>query len=83
RGAELAAQTVSENRGQSEACNRLYEELERLPEAYRAVIVLCDLEGLTHEQAAHQLRGSVRTVQRRLEQGRQRLRRRLSPQITS
>lgn len=83
RGAELAAQAVSENRGQSEVCDRLYEELERLPEAYRAVIVLCDLEGLTHEQAAHQLRGSVRTVQRRLEQGRQRLRRRLSPQIAS
>ncbi|SIO35319.1 RNA polymerase sigma-70 factor, ECF subfamily [Singulisphaera sp. GP187] len=83
RGAERAAQTASADRGSSEARERLYEELERLPEAYRAVIVLCDLEGLTHEQAAHQLRGSVRTVQRRLEQGRQRLRRRLSSQTAS
>lgn len=81
-GAERAAQAVTEARSQSAACELLYTELERLPEAYRAVLVLCDLEGLTHEQAAHQLRGSVRTVQRRLEQGRLRLRRRLGPQAT-
>ncbi len=34
----------------------LHEELERLPEKYRAAIVLCHLEGLTHDQAAQQLR---------------------------
>jgi RNA polymerase sigma-70 factor (ECF subfamily) len=57
--------------------NELYTELGRLPEAYRAPIVLCHLEGLSQEQAAHHLRLSLRTTQRRLEQGRARLRARL------
>jgi RNA polymerase sigma-70 factor (ECF subfamily) len=78
--AELMARTgaLIDGPSRSEAWELLYEALDRLPEAYRAVIVLCDLEGLTHEQAAHQLQGSVRTVQRRLEQGRRRLRHRLA-----
>src|SRR5262249_59107730 len=29
----------------------LHEEIDRLPERYRSPIVLCDLEGRTHEQA--------------------------------
>ena len=33
----------------------LDEELGRLPDAFRAAIVLCDLEGLTHEEAARDL----------------------------
>ena len=40
-------------------------------------IVLCDLEGLTNEQAASQIGLPVRTVQRRLALGRERLRARL------
>ena len=55
----------------------VYAELDRLPERFRAPIVLCHLEGLTNEQAAVQLGLPVRTVQRRLEQGRERLRARL------
>ena len=49
-------------------------ELERLPGRYRAPIVLCDLEGQTHEQAASALRCPVGTVKSRLSRGRQRLR---------
>ena len=52
-------------------------ELDRLPETIPAPIVLCHLEGLTNEQAAGQLGLPVRTVQRRLAQGRERLRARL------
>ena len=52
----------------------LHEEVCRLPERYRAVIVLCCLEGLTQEQAARQLGWPIGTVQSRLSRGRERLR---------
>jgi RNA polymerase sigma factor (sigma-70 family) len=55
----------------------LHEELDRLPERYRAVIVLCGLEGLTQEQAARRLGWPIGTVQSRLARGRERLRGRL------
>ena len=55
----------------------LYEELGRLPDRYRAPIILCDLEGRTHEQAAIALGCPARTLQTRLYRGRQRLRQRL------
>ena len=54
------------------------EELARLPEKYRAPLVLCYLEGLTHDQAAGQLRWPVGTVRSRLAGGRDRLRSRLA-----
>jgi RNA polymerase sigma factor (sigma-70 family) len=56
----------------------LHEEVNRLPDRYRAAVVLCYLEGLTHEQAAERLRCPVGTVRSRLATGRERLRRRLS-----
>ncbi len=52
-------------------------ELERLPETLKAPLVLCYLEGLTNEQAAHHLGTSLRTFRRRLSQGRERLKGRL------
>jgi len=55
----------------------LYEELDRLPEPFRAAVVLCDLEGHSYEQAARMLHCPVGTVQSRLARGRQRLRKRL------
>ena len=55
----------------------MYEELGRLPDRYRAPIVLCDLEGLTHEQAAVAVGCPTRTLQTRLYRGRDRLRARL------
>ena len=55
----------------------LYDELDRLPEPFRAVVVLCDLEGRSYEQAAGMLRCPVGTIQSRLARGRQRLRKRL------
>jgi RNA polymerase sigma factor (sigma-70 family) len=55
----------------------LDEELDRLPEKYRAPLVLCYLQGFTHEQAARQLgrpAGSMsRLVGRALELLRKRL----------
>jgi RNA polymerase sigma-70 factor (ECF subfamily) len=62
----------------SELLARLDEEIGRLPERYRAAVVLCDLGRLSHEEAARQLGCAVGTVGSRLARGRQRLRDRLT-----
>ena len=56
----------------------LHEEIDRLPEGQRLPVVLCDLEGLTYEQAAEQLGWTVPTLRCRLAKARQRLRGRLT-----
>jgi RNA polymerase sigma factor (sigma-70 family) len=56
----------------------LDEEIARLPEKYRAVVLLCDLGRLTHEAAARQLGCPVGTVESRLSRGRSLLRERLA-----
>src|SRR5262249_43997233 len=48
-----------------------------LPYRFRVAVVLCDLEGRTHEQAARHLGCAVGTVKSRLARGRKRLRGRL------
>jgi RNA polymerase sigma factor (sigma-70 family) len=55
----------------------LDEELHQLPENYRAVLILCCLEGLSQEEAAKHLGCSAGAVKGRLERGRNRLRLRL------
>ena len=53
-------------------------ELERLPDKYRVVLVLCDLEGKTRKEAARQLSWPEGTVAGRLARGRAQLARRLA-----
>ncbi len=53
------------------------EELQRLPDDLRSALVLCYLEGKTQDEAARLLGWSKGTLRRRLDQGRERLRRRL------
>jgi RNA polymerase sigma factor (sigma-70 family) len=56
----------------------LSEELGRLPETYRAVLVHCCLEGKNFEEAARALGCSTGAVRGRLNRGRDALRRRLA-----
>jgi len=56
----------------------LHEEIDRLQDRYRLPVVLCHLEGLTHERAARLLGLPVGTLKSRLRRARELLRSRLS-----
>jgi RNA polymerase sigma factor (sigma-70 family) len=56
----------------------LHEEVARLPERLRRPVVLCYFEGMSHAQAAFELRWGEATVRRRLAGARNLLRSRLS-----
>jgi RNA polymerase sigma factor (sigma-70 family) len=56
----------------------LDEELARLPEKYRAPVVLCFLEGKTHEQAARELGWAKSSLTTRLGRARELLQERLA-----
>jgi RNA polymerase sigma factor (sigma-70 family) len=55
----------------------LHEEISRLPDSHRQVLVLCLLEGKTQVQAAQELGCGEATIRRRLTGARERLRTRL------
>ena len=56
----------------------LHDEIDRLPASYRSAVVLCYLQGQTHEEAAHRLNWPVGTVRGRLARARSLLRDRLT-----
>jgi RNA polymerase sigma factor (sigma-70 family) len=60
-----------------EARRLLDEEVQRLPERYRVALVLCELEGRTHEEAGRLLGCPRETVSTRVARARQRLRNQL------
>ncbi len=80
-GGEMAADRWTEAPGgiecSAERWAELFEELARLPEVFRAPIILCYLQGQTQEQAAARLRWPLGTVQSRLARGRAKLKSRL------
>jgi RNA polymerase sigma factor (sigma-70 family) len=53
------------------------EEIRRLPDRYRLPLILCQLEGLPHQEVAQRLGCPVGTIESRLSRAKQRLRDRL------
>ncbi len=69
---------VIPDRHPSDAWATLSEEIARLPETYRAPIVLCYLEAMSYQAAAARLGVSADTIRGRLARARERLRARLT-----
>lgn len=75
--AEMARRNAAPAPACSELRQALDEELSQLPEKYRAPLVLCLLEGKTHEEAARELHWPLGSMSRRLERAKQLLQTRL------
>jgi RNA polymerase sigma factor (sigma-70 family) len=76
--ATMTARTQVPREAGFELRDVLDQELERLPDKYRAVVVLCDLQGKTRKEAARQLGWPEGTVAGRLARARALLARRLA-----
>ena len=76
--AEMAAPSAEPGEDRADLAAALHQEITRLPAKYRAPIVLCYLEGMTHDQAASELGWPVGTVRGRLARARDMLRTRLT-----
>ncbi len=77
----LAAEGKSQDDARSEEERRrlVLSALERLPEKYRVILTLRDIEGMPYEEISRVLGLSAGTVDSRLHRARQKLRQKLAP----
>jgi RNA polymerase sigma factor (sigma-70 family) len=75
--AEMPRTQPADDDTSQELLGALDEEIGRLPEKYQAPIVLCYLEGKSHDQAARQLGWHKNSLTNRLARGRELLRKQL------
>lgn len=73
----MTSQNPAEEEERRDVQALLAEELQRLPEKYRAVLVLCYLEGKSNDRAAHELGWPRGSIAKRLTRGIELLRARL------
>jgi RNA polymerase sigma factor (sigma-70 family) len=78
QGVEMAAADPGFDPDRHELAPVLHAELNRLPERFRAPLVLCYMEGHTQEEAAQRLHCPLGTLKGRLTRGRELLRSRLA-----
>ncbi len=78
QGEDMARAQSARAEDSGELRSVIDEELSRLPDTFRAPVVLCNLEGKTHKEAAHLLGVPVGTVSSRLVRARGLLRSRLA-----
>jgi len=76
--ASQTGRPVATDAAQAVDAAAIHEEVGRLPEKYRAPIVLCDLEGRTHQEAARSLGWPIGTVKSRQSHARNLIRDRLA-----
>ncbi|QDV37527.1 sigma-70 family RNA polymerase sigma factor [Tautonia plasticadhaerens] len=77
KAAEMVPEAQAKERNRHDFAPVLHEEIGRLPERFRAPVVLCHLEGLSYAAAAGHLRVTEGTVRGRLARARVLLRDRL------
>jgi hypothetical protein len=80
KAAEMRSTTTARDEARDDLRALIHAEVERLPEPLRLPIVLCDLGGMSREQAAAELRWTEGTVRGRLARGRAKLKARLAKQ---
>src|SRR5581483_7419255 len=76
--AEAASAMDHDEISRRERASAIDEELARLPAKSRAPVVLCHVEGLSHDEAARQLGWPIGTVKGRLARARDLLKGRLA-----
>ncbi len=77
-GRAAAPEVAAEDLTVREAAELLHAELEKLPARYKGPLVICYLQGKTHDEAAAELGWTVAVFRGRLERARNKLRDRLT-----